>query len=266
MENLRAIPAALMVRAQTMGVQSEIYQTDYLLDHLIRRWKGDMTKAIEGYYKQGKTSAELAKTWVDDYCKSLEFVRERNKVKEPLWSPKMILDFASGYGCVARHLKIQFPDSKIQTCDIHAEAVAFNTEVLKLESYQSSVTPEDVRLPCQDVIICLSFFSHMPKKTFSRWLKQLVSHLSPQGVLIFTAHGHVSHTCGGVQDIEVDQEGFGFKEKSEQQDLSVTDYGLTVAYPSYVLSVMGGLSDVRLARFQEGLWWRMQDAYMYAKT
>jgi hypothetical protein len=266
MQNLRIIPALLVDKAKTLGICSSIHNNDFLFDFVLQRCNGNLERAIEKYYESGRNSAAQVRLWVSNYRKSLELIHQRTHTQESSWSPRDILDFASGYGAAAGHLPHQFPNAKIQTCDIHSDAVAFNANVLKLESYQSSVTPEAVELPPQDVIICLSFFSHMPKTTFSRWLNKLFSHLSPQGVLIFTAHGHVSHTCGGVKDIEIDQEGFGFKEKSEQRDLSVTDYGSTIAYPSYVLSVMRELGDARLVRFQEGLWWRMQDAYMYAKT
>jgi hypothetical protein len=111
----------------------------------------------------------------------------------------------------------------------------------------------------------LSFFSHMPKTTFSSWLQRIVSLLSPQGVFIFTANGHVTHKSV-VKDIAVDEEGFGFKPMSEQRDLPGGEYGLTISYPPFVLNAMNQCSDVRLVRFQEGLWWATQDAYMYAKT
>ena len=266
MENLRTIPDALAAKAKSMGIQPCIHNADFLFEHVLRFWKGDLERALHNYYDQGKGSSILVRMWVDDYCKSLEVMRERNCSKEAPWSPKNVLDFAAGYGRLSRHLPSRFPNSKIQTCDIHPGAVDFNTNVLKLESYSSAANPEDLKIPQQDVIICLSFFSHIPRNTYSRWLKQLVSFLSPQGILLFTAHGHVSHTSGPVKDVEIDQEGFGFRPKSEQKDLDTAEYGTTISFPSYVLGLMSQCDDVRLVRFQEGLWWQMQDAYMFART
>jgi SAM-dependent methyltransferase len=265
-ENLRTIPDPLIAKAKGMGIQPGIHNADFLFEHVLRFCKGDFEGAVHNYYDQGKGSATLVHMWVDDYRKSLEIMRERNGGKEATWSPKKVLDFAAGYGRLSRHLPIRFPNSKVQTCDIHPAAVDFNTNVLGLESYSSAVKPEDLKIPQQDVIICLSFFSHIPKETYFQWLKQLVSHLSPQGILLFTAHGHVSHTSGPVKDIEVDQEGFGFRPKSEQKDLDTAEYGTTISFPSYVFGLMSQCDDVRLVRFQEGLWWRMQDAYMFART
>jgi hypothetical protein len=266
MENSIAIPNSLAAKAKEMGISPCVHKDDYLFDHVLRFSKGDLERALHNYYEQGKGSATLVYMWIDDYRRSLEIMRERNGGRDAIWSPKNVLDFAAGYGRLSRHLRFRFTDSRIQTCDIHPAAVEFNKNVLQLDSYSSTVKPEDLKLPEQDVIICLSFFSHVPRETYARWLKQLVAHLSPRGVLLFTAHGHVSHTSGPVKDIAIDGEGFGFKPKSEQRDLDGADYGSTISFPSYVFRIMSEYSEVRLVRFQEGLWWRMQDAYMYAKT
>lgn len=264
-ENLRAVPDSLLAKAKAMGIQPWIHNSDFLFDHVLRFCKGNFEPALHNYYDQGRGSAILVHMWVEDYRKSLEIMRERNGNKVEAWSPKKILDFAAGYGRLSRHLPARFPDSKIQTCDIHPDAVEFNANVLQLESYISAAVPEDLQLPQQDVIICLSFFSHIPKRTYFRWLKQLVSHLAPQGILLFTAHGHVSRASGPVKDLALDREGFGFRPKSEQRDLDTSDYGTTVSFPPYVLGLMSRFEGMRLVRFQEGLWWRMQDAYMFAR-
>lgn len=266
MENSITIPDPLVAKAKDMGISPWVHKNDYLFDHVLRFSKGDLAQALHNYYEQGKGSATLVSMWVEEYRRSLEIVRERNGGKDAPWSPKNILDFAAGYGRLSRHLRFRFPNSRIQTCDIHPAAVEFNTNVLQLESFLSAVKPEDLTLPEQDVIICLSFFSHVPVATYARWLQRLVSLLSPQGILLFTAHGYVSHTSGPVKDIPIDEEGFGFKPKSEQRDLDGADYGSTISFPSYVFRLMSEYQNMRLVKFQEGLWWRMQDAYMFAKT
>jgi SAM-dependent methyltransferase len=266
MQNLRSIPDHLAERAKEMGIQPSIHNNDFLFDFIVKRWNSDVEHGLSRYYEVGKQNAVIIHAWVSGYLASLKFIHGENNIQEPLWSPKRVLDFASGYGRVARHLPLQFPDSEIQTCDIHADAVAFNRDVLRLKSYQSSASPEALELPQQDVIICLSFFSHMPKNLYFRWLKQLLLHLTPEGILIFTAHGHISHVSKGTKDILVGEDGFGFRPTSEQHDLNVADYGATISYPSYVFGLMREFTDVRLIRFQEGRWWGKQDGYMYAKT
>jgi hypothetical protein len=265
MENLRNIPSPLLSKAKEMGVVPWIHNSDFLFEFVTGLWKGDAERAIHNYYELGKYSSLLAKTWVDDYIKLQQTIRERVPNAQAVQYPRAILDFASGYGCVSRHLSLQFPEATVQTCDIHREAVSFSRDILNLESYLSTISPQELELPKQDLIICLSFFSHMPKTTFSRWLEKIVSLLSSEGLLIFTANGHVTHTSV-VKDVIVDREGFGFKPSSEQKDLSGEEYGLTISYPPFVLNLMEQCPDVRLVRFQEGLWWATQDTYMYVKN
>lgn len=265
MENLRTIPDALVDRAKAMRFQPWIHNSDLLFEQALANLNGDLREALRAYYIQGKNCVTVVSSWVESYCKSLELNDSRNGGQAPIWWPDNILDFAAGYGRVARHLPLYFPYSKIQTCDIHPAAVAFNAEMLRLESYQSCVTPEDLQVPSQDLILCGSFFTHIPKKTFFRWLKKLVSCLLPQGVLLFTTFGHAARISGIAKGIEVDQEGFGFTPKSGQRDLDPADYGTTISYPSYVLGLMNDRSDVRLVRFQEASFWGVQDGYMYAK-
>lgn len=265
-DDLWTIPAPLVEKAKAMGIQPSIHKHDFVFQYILLYWKGDLERTVHAYYNDGNNNVALIHRWMDDYRKSLKIVQERTQSRATDWLPKRLLDFAAGYGRLARHLPLYFPDSRILTCDIHQAAVTFNSEILMLESCLSTLEPEDLQLPQQDLIVCLSFFTHIPKRTFTQWLKQLVSFLAPRGILIFTTHGYVSHVSGGVRDIEIDNEGFGFKPKSEQRDLDVLYYGSTVSYPSYVLRAMSECSNVRLIRFQEGLWWQMQDVYMFAKT
>ncbi len=72
-------------------------------------------------------------------------------------APRRVLDFASGYGCTARHIRHVFADSLCATCDIHIDAVNFNKDFLGVESYFSSPVPEQLKLPPQDVIFATRF-------------------------------------------------------------------------------------------------------------
>jgi SAM-dependent methyltransferase len=177
------------------------------------------------------------------------------------WAPQTILDFASGYGNSSRHMPSIFRDIKVSTCDIHEEARQFNQEILGLTSHSSTSVPEDFQIPEQDIIVTMSFFSHMPSATFGRWLQALARSLSPGGVLIFTANGYVTDTTGGT-GIVVDGRGFGFRPQSEQHDLAGQEYGLTISYPPFVFDAISRCPGLRLSRFHEGLWWTTQDTYV----
>jgi 2-polyprenyl-3-methyl-5-hydroxy-6-metoxy-1,4-benzoquinol methylase len=178
------------------------------------------------------------------------------------WEPRAILDFASGYGCVARHLKNAFADKAVTTCDIHKDAQDFNQNVLGLQSIGSQLIPDELNLPKFDVIIALSFFSHVPKHRFSSWISQLSNALLPGGMFLFTANGHTTHRTI-CPHMTIDEDGVGFTPASEQKDLSVEDYGLTVSYPRYVFRILEFQRELRLSTLIEGFWWATQDTYIY---
>ena len=89
-------------------------------------------------------------------------------------SPFKLLEFASGYGCVTRHIK-KNPDYDVVSCDIHPQAVDFLRSRIDVKAIQSMHVPEEFApVDKFDVVFALSFFSHMPKSSFGRWLRAYV--------------------------------------------------------------------------------------------
>ncbi|PWT79425.1 MAG: hypothetical protein C5B44_06885 [Acidobacteria bacterium] len=252
------MPASGQLYAQNNGISDKIHVDDLIYKYVERRAGGNVERGVLSYFELGSYSSKL----IAEILKDVTAVKTKLGEK---WDPVDLLDFASGYGNTARWLKSRLPKMNISTCDIHAQAVEFNTNVLGVKSYLSSRIPEDVILPKSDAIFCLSFFSHMPEATFGRWLKALSRHLNPGGVLVFTANGYVTHKLNLLL-IEPDERGFGFRPASEQKDLDPGDYGVTIAYPKYVFKLMDEIDDLRLMRFQSGFWWGTQDLYIYCKN
>jgi SAM-dependent methyltransferase len=241
--------------ANSLGISPEIHRSDFVYHFLERQWKGDRNRAVLNYFNIGRYSANLAKEIID------EVIRVKARARQD-WRPARLLDFASGYGSASRHLRAHFPAvEQVSTCDIHPAALQFNTDVLGLPSFESSTKPEALELPRQDIIVAMSFFSHMPDSTFGRWVQALARSLRPGGVLVFTANGFVTDRTGNT-GIKPDGRGFGFRPQSEQHDLDGADYGLTISYPSYVFNAIRECPHLRLSRFHEGLWWTTQDTYV----
>ena len=142
--------------AEAMGVNPAIHETDFIFHFVDRQWaaNGGRERAVKSYFNLGRYTADLAKTMLADVQKVYE-------VTKLDWAPRRVLDFASGYGCTARHMRHVFADSLCGTCDIHLDAVNFNKDVLGVESYISSPVPEQLKLPPQDVIFAhLVFLAH----------------------------------------------------------------------------------------------------------
>jgi hypothetical protein len=180
-------------------------------------------------------------------------------------TPLSLLEFASGYGCVTRHLPRILPNVSIVASDIHPEANEFIRQKTGVKSIQSTSIPENFTTTFfYDVIFVLSFFSHMPKSTWTRWLKVLSDQLNVNGHLIFTAHGLIT-VRKSMPNLQFDQEGFHFHEASEQDDLTKAEYGTTVTTPSFVSRAVELLDNCEVSIFKSGFWWGHQDLWVIRK-
>jgi SAM-dependent methyltransferase len=179
--------------------------------------------------------------------------------------PYSLLEFASGYGMVTRHLRNAVPNADVTSCDIHSEAVEFIRDDLGETAVVSEHLPEDLALEGRyDVVFALSFFSHMPESTFGRWLAALYGVVNPGGVLAFTTHGLGSRATVG--NPEIPESGIWFRESSEQDDLDSAEYGSTICTPDFVVRQL--FSVIRrpvVAEFKTSYWWGVQDLYVVAK-
>lgn len=221
--------------AASYGVAHEIHAEDFIFWHLHDALSSDRQhEAIEDYFRSGAASAVWIKSIVDTL---------------PGLPPSFsFLDFASGYGRVARHLPRILPAAQLVTSDVHPQAVAFNRSI-NLDAIGSTFIPEDFD-PGRDfdVICAISFFTHMPQKTWGRWLRTLGKFLKPHGMLIFTTHGRVALGPTGVMNVP--PSGFAFHPASEQKDLAITEYAATITLFEYVVREVAN-ADLRICWFKE---------------
>jgi SAM-dependent methyltransferase len=180
----------------------------------------------------------------------------------PTGRPIKLLEFASGYGCVTRHIK-KNPDYDIVSCDIHPQAVDFLRERIGVQAIQSVHSPEEFATTNTfDVVFALSFFSHMPRRSFGRWLQALYGSLSAPGYLVFTTHGLKSCEALGITPDEVPADGFWFSAHSEQSDLDATEYGSTLCTPDFVIREVNRSAGASIAMFKHAHWWEHQDLFV----
>ncbi len=241
--------------AEKWKVVSEIHAEDFMYQYLLEH-PGFETKqaAIQRYFDDGANSAKLLRELLSGVCKF------------DVNTPFDLFEFASGYGCVSRHLKAAMPASNVLACDIHQQAVDFIQNVLDVDALLSDSCPEGMNTGGRlfKTVFALSFFSHMPKHTFSRWMKRLFDVLEPEGFLIFTTHGLESRRRF-FGDCRYDAGGYHFRPLTEQKDLSLEEYGATTVHPAYVLKEAFKIPGLTLKFFQEGFWWEHQDVFVFQK-
>ena len=244
--------------AKRQGVVAAVHPKDFLYWYHLKGWlaKGSPLSGPINYYFEdgGHSAAKLA-----GIVASLGYAPGR-KVK--------LLEFASGYGCVSRHLK-KLRQFDLVSCDIHDEAINFLRKQIGVKAIPSAHVPEQFAPAAKfDVVFALSFFTHMPRTTWGRWLRSLYDTLNVSGHLLFTTHGRkawetqqqVHKQLGIVSDLSDD--GYWFHAISEQKDLDTAEYGATVTLPEFVHAEVARQTGASAVTFVESDWWGGQDLWI----
>lgn len=242
----------LKASAARHSVRPEVHDEDVLMKFLLRHpGFGSQAGAVDYYFSDGANSArQLA-----------ELLRYLGGPKPP----QSLLEFACGYGCLTRHLPEALNRTELTSSDIHPEAMEFLHDVLQVKDCRLSTRePADFRCGREySVVFALSFFSHMPERTWCHWLACLYGHLALGGFLIFTTHGEASRKHFGNPVIP--PSGFWFSETSEQKDLSTADYGQTIVTLDFVRKAAAQAVGRSLHLYREAYWWRHQDLYVFQR-
>lgn len=240
--------------AEKYNAIPDIHPDDFMFHFILNSPDFPSTKnAVDYYFDDGNKSAKKLSELL---YSNLKF-QKREKLK--------LLEFASGYGCVTRHLLRELPNVTIVSCDIHQKAINFIKKQLKTDATLSKSIPEELRLNAEyDVIFALSFFSHMPETSWGRWVKALFSGLKENGFLIFTTHGLATVKLMG-NTIDIPSNGFWFAPNSEQRDIDTEEYGSTVVTPDYVIEEIYQQTHAPLVLYRHAFWWTHQDLYVIKK-
>lgn len=240
--------------ASRWGLPGELHEGDHLLRFIVQ--KRGAKVGTENYFTSGRSAAAKISSTLD----ALNVKKERLKV----------LDFAAGYGRVARHAKSMLAKHQLYAADIHPEACTFVQEQLDIPAFCSSLEPSGIEVGYDyDFIYVLSLFSHLPDKTFGNWIGALSDILAPGGYLLFTANGEDklsrrTEFFGAVFDPE---QGFGYRELSDQLDLDGEQYGSMVVSTTYVLDKLKRHAPtVRLHSFRAGVWLNGQDEWIIQRV
>jgi SAM-dependent methyltransferase len=257
MTSLAVTPEAAREAAK-FAVPPDIHADDFIYQHHIEVQTDpdpDQARArvIEYYFLDGNRSAQRLDKLIQEYHPAAGQRR------------LALLEFASGYGCVSRHLSKMSLRYDLVACDIHPEAIDFLQDNLGVTGVLSRTSPRDFTQDRNfDVVFCLSFFSHMPDRTFGDWIAALFATLADDGLLIFTTHGRQAQIDVGYPPLKPD--GFWFNAISEQKDLPTEDYGTMVATPFYVMEQIARCPNAAVMFFQEAFWWGKQDLFIVRKV
>lgn len=238
------------------GCSSALHPDDHLMAYVVSYSQRSVERGPAGglseFFENGASDAAKIKDIAD------RFGIERTAA---------VLEFASGYGRVSRHLSSIFPNA--MCADIHPGAVAFLRREISIKAILSAATPKNFKPGrTYDFIFVLSLFSHLPDYLFGSWLGRLYKLLNPSGVLMFTTHGETAIKHEPILAKNLDQKtGFGFLEMSDQSDLKSSIYGSSTTLPRYVERriVIETQNTAQLVDFTPGAWWDRQDQWIIRK-
>lgn len=234
---------------EMMGVNSEISPAD------------DIFRFFAGH----PTSLNPLRDYLADGWRTLsELMLLLEAVDKPLLKTQSFLEFASGHGRFTRHLVKALGADRVTVSDVVGDAVEFSRRTFGVNGFDSLLTPESVVFPNRyDVVFVLSLFSHLPKSTWSRWLKCLYESVAPGGVLVFSTHGAQSAKRNNVTL----EDGFFFAPSSESQAIDGEQYGTTFTSDAFVVArieeTVGASTLIHRAPLH---FWNHQDAYVLRRV
>jgi SAM-dependent methyltransferase len=235
--------------ADRVGVKAAVHPKDFTYWFVATHELHTAETGINHYFEDGGRSARQ----LTELIASLGY-SPQERVK--------LFEFASGYGCVTRHL-LKNPWLDVLSSDIHSEATDFISNELGGKTWLSAHVPEDFSPPERyDVVFALSFFTHMPRSTFGRWLAVLANCLKPGGHLVFTTHGLKKCAHFGVTPEQIPADGIWFSSWSEYKDLDSDEYGMTITRPDYVISEIYRVLRSPIAVYRPDYWWGDQDLWV----
>ena len=220
---------------------------------------------IFGFFAGHASSTNPLRDYLADGWRTLsELMLLLEAVGQPLLQTPSVLEFASGHGRFTRHLVKVLGPSRVTVSDVVPDAVGFAKQTFGVQGFMSASVPEQVQWPRRyGLVFVLSLFSHLPRSTWSRWLKVLWDAVEPGGLLVFTTHGI---KAANFDHVTLDEEGYFFAPSSESNAIDGQEYGTAFTAEPFVLARIaetvgaGSLVHKSLVHF-----WNHQDAYVLRK-
>jgi SAM-dependent methyltransferase len=212
-------------RVQGLGpeIDTTIHPDDEMFHYLTQCLGNPEDRSAVSYFETGREILASIDNLLEASGRSLESIGR-------------VLEFASGYGRLTRHLASRVPHGQLAVSDIQPGAMDFASRVFGPQAIVSSSSPEKVALGGPyGLIIVISLFTHLPPRRYVEWLGRLYGALAPDGILAFTLHGHDL-----LPEADRHPSGFTFRLESENEaiesknlQLGLAEYGNTfVSWPT----------------------------------
>jgi SAM-dependent methyltransferase len=192
-----------------------------------------------------------------------------------LESVRKILDMPCGFGRVTRFLARRFPGAHITGCEILRDAVRFCEKTFGASPAYSSTDLGQLSLPADfDLIWCGSLITHLDADRTLDLLRFFDRHLTPGGLVVFTAHGEYvrqrmlrRESQYGLSELDLgllianhDRDGYAYADYPSEKG-----YGISLSSPEWIRTAVQRVSGMRDVYFSAQGWDHHQDVFGFVK-
>jgi 2-polyprenyl-3-methyl-5-hydroxy-6-metoxy-1,4-benzoquinol methylase len=183
---------------------------------------------------------------------------------------KTLLDFACGYGRLARYFVKLFKE--VTVSDLDLEMLTFCSREFGTSGFLSSNSAKVLRnhQATYDVVFCFSLFTHLNQRQWKEWFHELFALVADRGYLVISTQSFklLARVMGMTRQRDAQLPQFFFSAANETSGrLDPDTYGITVIRDSYVKELVSSMKDIRLAKHHEmGMFDLYHDIYIFQKV
>jgi SAM-dependent methyltransferase len=190
-------------------------------------------------------------------------------------TPGAILDFGGGAGRVTRWLRAAFPEATLEVADLPGPNLAFQREVLRTATWDSSTDIASLSPPrSYDLIWAGSVITHLREIDSVALMRKLYSWLTPNGLVIASFHGRFARALGDATPgryiapdswraltAQSETGGYGFAD----YEPGYPGYGVSLCTLAWIAALANQLGNARIAFVAERGWDWHQDVVAFQR-
>lgn len=191
-----------------------------------------------------------------------------------------ILDIPCGHGRIARYLRVLFPYSFLDCCDIDRKGVDFCASEFQANGIYSDEDIRRVSFSKQYNLIWIgSLFTHLPEQAIYTWIERMIGLLRPSGIVMATLHGRgiMQYPPGNYclseqaykdlfQDCDISGWAFQNYAKASVPQIDMdSEYGVSLCRPSHFLAMLERFPEVKIYSYRETGWAAHQDVVVFGR-
>jgi SAM-dependent methyltransferase len=253
-----------------IAVQRRIFDKD---PTFLARWGERARRANTRISPRDQMYFGVLRTYMAAGLSGLECIEEA-VVAAGIRSVGRVLDLPSGHGRVLRYLVERFPNARFTACDLDRDGVSFCAATFGARAVVSRTDLEALTLDERfDLIWCGSLVTHLDAPRIEALLRFFHRHLTPAGLLVFSAHGTqaAENLRGGkLFSYGLDPDaaaqvlrsyastGFGYSDYDARR---TPGYGVSFTAPGWIRGTLEGVGGWREVYFAERRWDSHHDVY-----